>query len=1355
MRTTLNTIYSSINSNLNRITTDMLRINNQLSSGRQMSTISDNPVNLVNALGYRTTLAQIDQYVKNINYGNTIITSSESALTQIKEQAIRGKTLALQSGNAGMTQANLLQIAEEVDTLLQQSITLGNSQQAGKFIFGGLRTTGYTVEEPAPFIQDKGNGHWINGTTLSPLSDALLTGTIDNSADIADGDLLINGVNIGPVALNIAAGPADYGLNMGSADNLRTAINAQSATSNVSARFTTLYAGPAATADTADATDTVFSFDVNGETISVTIPDNSTATQTATLTAAAVAAASNVTGVTAERGTGANGGIADSVVFRNVISGDESAINIDNYVLTQGDATPGFQGAVPIAQTADATHNTGEISLYSTEAYTLTSPNHNDDTILDLLGLGGGGVGYVDDAGDGSLVNGYQLDTGDLLINGLAVPAAADDGLTTAPATNLYTNASAAAKAAAINSVADQTGVSAYVTPVEHYGSASVEGGTVNSRLTGLVTNTVILAGDLAINDTPLGTINPGAVTRGLNMEKASNARTAINAVSGTTNVTGSLTTLTGGTVAATAGASVTPVEFTINGETITFGAGGISANDTANSIVDAINAMSDITGVTATKGNDSNGGIDNSIILSNAVKGNEAAITLAGLSAAETALTGLTNHSQAADITHNTGEISLASDLAFTVSSPTTGPGADMILNELGLSSESADGVGAGSTLTATLPTGALAGIAAGELAVNGYPITGAINGAPTNGVNMAMAAAAATEIENADPSVTVNLTTLTSSGAAANSLVDSDVTFYLNGQQINVTTNAGDGPDVVAQAAVDAINLVTSQTGVEAFAGDGANGGALNSVVFRNAEPGDESAISVSSLTVNSGNNDLGFTDFGPVSADATHNSGEITITSAQTFDLSSPTTLDDTFLTQLGLGGGSIGYSDTAGDGLIYGTAGTGTGQLTSGATPEFLDENDLIINGIDIFDTSTPILAKDKSNALVTAINAKTDQTGIQATVNTAGKLLLTAVDGRNLHIQTSTQGESVTHLNGGSQNQVYFGSLQLYSDRRFTLQTTPGPLPNLYEPGLATIGMAGGESLTGEPDDIAGDGKIDVFSIHDQEGSVRYTGDRENNLEIKVGQSSTIEVGQNGQEAISEAEVFTTTQKFADALRGKNFFTVTGAHQATDTSALLNSRDTGLEPETLLPDENLFRDGSFTVNIADHDYSPPRMTGMTIPVNTEYDTLESVAQKINGIPYVNAEWTADGELKISTTDSDRYTISLENDSSNFLEATGTSFEFMQDQAIEQALDNYDALQENLSARISDFGARANRIQVQTQIYEKLDLTNQENLSEVQDTDMIEAIMQLQAKEVAYQAALSAAAKTMQLSLVDYL
>ncbi|MCK4860041.1 MAG: hypothetical protein KAS87_05740 [Candidatus Omnitrophica bacterium] len=46
-------------------------------------------------------------------------------------------------------------------------------------------------------------------------------------------------------------------------------------------------------------------------------------------------------------------------------------------------------------------------------------------------------------------------------------------------------------------------------------------------------------------------------------------------------------------------------------------------------------------------------------------------------------------------------------------------------------------------------------------------------------------------------------------------------------------------------------------------------------------------------------------------------------------------------------------------------------------------------------------------------------------------------------------------------------------------------------------------------------------------------------------------------------------------------------------------------------------------------------------------------------------------------------------------------------------------------------------------------------NTDRLSKIEDADMTEAIMELKAREFAYQAALSSSAKLMTLTLVDYM
>lgn len=329
--------------------------------------------------------------------------------------------------------------------------------------------------------------------------------------------------------------------------------------------------------------------------------------------------------------------------------------------------------------------------------------------------------------------------------------------------------------------------------------------------------------------------------------------------------------------------------------------------------------------------------------------------------------------------------------------------------------------------------------------------------------------------------------------------------------------------------------------------------------------------------------------------------------------------------------------------------------------------------------------------------------------------------------------------------------VYKGSIQLHSEHSFILESTPFGVNN-YEAGLEALGVAGGVTYSGEPEDVSSDGRIAVQYIHQEEGNIRYCGDRDNDIQIKVGKLSTIDVTKNGQDAIMDLGVFDAFNHLEDALMGINFRTVTGIHQAADLNVTLDSGVTGLEVEN---SDYLLASGSLEITVTDHSYFPPRPVIMEIPIDITEDTLNSVATKINGVPGLMASWDDTGHLQINTTDEERYTFSMTDKYSNFLRTTGTDFGQIQHQALDQSLTELDELLDSLTTQITDFGARANRLQVQSRIYENLELSTAENLSEQQDTDMIEALMQLKAKEVAYQAALSAAAKTMQISLVDYL
>ena len=73
-------------------------------------------------------------------------------------------------------------------------------------------------------------------------------------------------------------------------------------------------------------------------------------------------------------------------------------------------------------------------------------------------------------------------------------------------------------------------------------------------------------------------------------------------------------------------------------------------------------------------------------------------------------------------------------------------------------------------------------------------------------------------------------------------------------------------------------------------------------------------------------------------------------------------------------------------------------------------------DFFVNGIDIGPVTT--VAGDADNALRNAINAHSSTTGVQATLDGAGNLTLTAADGRNIDIATNTAPPPPGDVTGG-------------------------------------------------------------------------------------------------------------------------------------------------------------------------------------------------------------------------------------------------------------------------------------------------------------------------------------------------
>jgi flagellar hook-associated protein 3 FlgL len=122
--------------------------------------------------------------------------------------------------------------------------------------------------------------------------------------------------------------------------------------------------------------------------------------------------------------------------------------------------------------------------------------------------------------------------------------------------------------------------------------------------------------------------------------------------------------------------------------------------------------------------------------------------------------------------------------------------------------------------------------------------------------------------------------------------------------------------------------------------------------------------------------------------------------------------------------------------------------------------------------------------------------------------------------------------------------------------------------------------------------------------------------------------------------------------------------------------------------------------------------------------------------------------SDGEAVFGTFDQPDDIFKIFNDLKTALENNDVS-------GIRAGMGDLDGRFDHVASKISDIGSKMLRMEIKENIFQDLNLTNTERLSRIEDADITEAILDLRAKEVAYQAALASASKVLQMSLLDYM
>jgi flagellar hook-associated protein 3 FlgL len=151
MRVSSGMIFDAGVASINRQTSSLLHVQQQVASGRRILTPSDDPVAAARALEVTQASDVAAQFKQNQAYANSAMGLEEVHLGSAGDILARVRELAIQSGNSSLSTTNRKAIAAELRARFEEMLGIANATDgAGNHIFAGFmsaaRPFGGTVE---------------------------------------------------------------------------------------------------------------------------------------------------------------------------------------------------------------------------------------------------------------------------------------------------------------------------------------------------------------------------------------------------------------------------------------------------------------------------------------------------------------------------------------------------------------------------------------------------------------------------------------------------------------------------------------------------------------------------------------------------------------------------------------------------------------------------------------------------------------------------------------------------------------------------------------------------------------------------------------------------------------------------------------------------------------------------------------------------------------------------------------------------------------------------------------------------------------------------------------------------------
>jgi len=152
------TIFNTTQAMLRHHTERLAQLQETIASGARLRRASDGPTDTFRLLGLRTESHSLQTYGDNLARVSDSLDISSSVLSKMSEALTRVRELMTQGASGTYSVANRKPIADEINSLLEQLVSLANTKHCGRHLFGGSRTGS------APYTTESENGHIVRVT---------------------------------------------------------------------------------------------------------------------------------------------------------------------------------------------------------------------------------------------------------------------------------------------------------------------------------------------------------------------------------------------------------------------------------------------------------------------------------------------------------------------------------------------------------------------------------------------------------------------------------------------------------------------------------------------------------------------------------------------------------------------------------------------------------------------------------------------------------------------------------------------------------------------------------------------------------------------------------------------------------------------------------------------------------------------------------------------------------------------------------------------------------------------------------------------------------------------------------------